>query len=443
MVLLLVANLDAVHAEGDELICASVSVRHGARRMLYPEFEDVVADPSFRDSTGRLTNVGKHQLYLLGRELAYKYVQQSGLVGTEYKANEVVVRSSGYNRTIESAQAVLSGLYTAGLGPVLSPEQMMYVAPPIAVKDLDAIRKELREAAMPAYQRPVPVHTTNAVHDYIFSPHTECDTFKHEETKLKKDLPNFDDTYSALYANLSKELPTHKDTKWTIDKCYNLGDNVLSAIGNGVPVALTKETVVGLAKCSFNDTYNKFLVSPMKVKLLTHAILSDTMKYFAAAVARHSGAPEIVGPNMAIFQVSDVHILALHKALGWEADEVVPFAGFLVLELHMITDKFGVSSFEVRGYYNGKEMAMKDGLKYYAMFRSYVAKNTFKDDKDYMKHCLIDRSTGWDRETYFAISIVMVIACIALWGSNWFLLTRKNEEKKEEHEELVISSSTV
>ena len=40
--------------------------------------------------------------------------------------------------------------------------------------------------------------------------------------------------------------------------------------------------------------------------------------------------------------------------------------------------------------------------------------------------------TPYDRETYLAITIVLFITFVGLWGSNWFILTRKPEDTTRE-----------
>lgn len=66
-----------------------------------------------RDSSffGRLTASGSQQLHELGRELRNRYIGEQKLLTSSYNKDEVVVRSTKIQRTIESARCLLSGLF--------------------------------------------------------------------------------------------------------------------------------------------------------------------------------------------------------------------------------------------------------------------------------------------------------------------------------------------
>ena len=59
---------------------------------------------------GQLTNIGKHQLYELGKWLRTRYGNDS-LLDDQHKDNQIFIRSSRVKRTIESADNMLKGLY--------------------------------------------------------------------------------------------------------------------------------------------------------------------------------------------------------------------------------------------------------------------------------------------------------------------------------------------
>ncbi|XP_041356558.1 lysophosphatidic acid phosphatase type 6-like isoform X2 [Gigantopelta aegis] len=61
---------------------------------------------------GMLTSYGQDQMYLLGRQLRYDYIN-TGFLCPEYNEEQIFVRSTNMKRTIDSARCVLAGLYTA------------------------------------------------------------------------------------------------------------------------------------------------------------------------------------------------------------------------------------------------------------------------------------------------------------------------------------------
>ena len=67
-----------------------------------------------------LTDIGKRQLYLLGVKARKRYVDKYNLLKKEYNPQEILIRSTDYNRTIESIYSYLQGLYPSGTGQIIS-----------------------------------------------------------------------------------------------------------------------------------------------------------------------------------------------------------------------------------------------------------------------------------------------------------------------------------
>ena len=77
--------------------------RHGARGGLGLDYFNET-DPRWR--RGELTSMGKRQHHLIGGEMRRRYMVKNKLLDlTQYKPSEFYVRSTDYNRTIESALA--------------------------------------------------------------------------------------------------------------------------------------------------------------------------------------------------------------------------------------------------------------------------------------------------------------------------------------------------
>jgi hypothetical protein len=64
-----------------------------------------------------LTGTGMQQLFAVGSSLRQRYVTNMGILNTSYTREEVAVRSTSYDRTLMSAEALLEGLYPPGTGP--------------------------------------------------------------------------------------------------------------------------------------------------------------------------------------------------------------------------------------------------------------------------------------------------------------------------------------
>ena len=152
----------AVACAGQLLAVVELS-RHGARSPshLYP-FDQDYWDPDFPEE---LTGVGMRQHYLIGAELRQRLVVDSGLIGSEFNASHVEVWSTDVNRTLMSAYSQLVGLFPAGLGPTLPPNQVY--RPPFAVHDEASIENKLGNAALPLQWQSFPVQSQPELEDYV------------------------------------------------------------------------------------------------------------------------------------------------------------------------------------------------------------------------------------------------------------------------------------
>ena len=94
--------------------------RHGARA----PYNDIINNSDIYKEhwleKEELTNVGKRMLYLLGVKARKRYIENNKLLSETYSPQEILIRSTDVNRTIESVESFIQGLYPAGTGPVLN-----------------------------------------------------------------------------------------------------------------------------------------------------------------------------------------------------------------------------------------------------------------------------------------------------------------------------------
>jgi len=430
--ILLCFSMGSDQADKDEILFFSAIARHGARTMANPEYYQITDDESFLKNPGRLTNVGKHQLYLLGRQLADKYIRQNKVLSVKYNPNQIIARASGINRTIESAQSLLMGLYPPGTGPALSPEEIEAAVPPIKVEHLEEIQAELREAALPFYARTIPLRTATAVFDYIFAPHLECDTIAEDEEQYADEFKKIDEKYNDYYPLLkSRYNLTVKDT---VD-VYKLYDNVAAALGNAIKLKInfTEEDLETLEAITVDENINVFVKSELKVKLLCHMILYDLRRHLMRVVEEDkNNVPHDQRLRFALFHVSDAHIMALSKILPITIDTYIKFASSLIFELHKITDHQKNVQYHIKVFYNTQEQDFsKNDLYKYEKFVEYIKENAFEDDEDFLDNCFSEHNpVDYDKEEFTAITVILFIVFLLIWGANWWALTRKPKEEE-------------
>mmetsp|Transcript_22260 Transcript_22260/g.19103 ORF Transcript_22260/g.19103 Transcript_22260/m.19103 type:complete len:146 (+) Transcript_22260:94-531(+) len=81
--------------------------RHGARTPIKYNYKANEYDKP----RGEMTTLGHVQTYHLGREIRHRYVYEHGLLSPNYTPEEILIRSSYKARAIESAIAMLNGLF--------------------------------------------------------------------------------------------------------------------------------------------------------------------------------------------------------------------------------------------------------------------------------------------------------------------------------------------
>eukprot|EP00826_Nyctotherus_ovalis_P065763 TRINITY_DN9675_c0_g1_i4.p1 TRINITY_DN9675_c0_g1~~TRINITY_DN9675_c0_g1_i4.p1 ORF type:complete len:276 (-),score=49.88 TRINITY_DN9675_c0_g1_i4:16-843(-) len=217
-------------APAPELISAVIITNTGSRNMIYPEFFSIASDPQANKSHGRLTKIGRRQHYLLGRELAFRYKH---LLTDTYPPFQVHVITTGDSSTVESAQAFLIGFYPPGTGSLLINAQREKIRPPIKVRNLEKLQKELGYAALPRLQRVIPTRQMSEVNDSYFKPHESCEAFTEEEKKLADELDDLDIRFHNFYNNLKGFGGLFNDINWNTEYCYKLKDTIQALKWNG------------------------------------------------------------------------------------------------------------------------------------------------------------------------------------------------------------------
>ena len=94
--------------------------RHGARSPYSGVKNGIDVYKEKWIKNGELTDIGKRQLYLLGVKVRKRYIDEFKLLSREYNPQEIYIRSTDHNRTIESIYSFLQGLYPSGTGPIIS-----------------------------------------------------------------------------------------------------------------------------------------------------------------------------------------------------------------------------------------------------------------------------------------------------------------------------------
>lgn len=138
--------VSSAHA-AEKLIFAIDVIRHGDRT---PATDMPSAPHEWPEGLGELTSLGMQQEYQLGTGMRSLYVDKYHLLPANYTNGTMYIRSTDYDRTLESAQSLLMGLYPPGTGPVMPDNGV---------------------PALPNASQPLPIHTVPQETDTLLIPY--------------------------------------------------------------------------------------------------------------------------------------------------------------------------------------------------------------------------------------------------------------------------------
>ncbi|XP_044540292.1 testicular acid phosphatase [Gracilinanus agilis] len=280
------------------LVFVTLVYRHGDRAPLdsYPTdpHKDRATWPS---GLGQLTQEGVQQHLELGRFLRARY---GAFLSPKYRREELYVRSTDYDRTLQSAQANLAGLFP---GSPLSPGWM-----------------------------PVPVHTVPATQDKLLKFRTqECPRYQRllEETKSGEDYQRALEGWRDFLVRLGN-LTGLSLAEGPLHRAWKVLDTLICQRAHRLPLPewATPEVLGSLAQVSALDV--RAHVGPPraqeKAQLSGGILLDAILANFSQAQAR--GLPL----KMIMYSAHDSTLLALQGALGLYDGHHPPYAACLGFE---------------------------------------------------------------------------------------------------------------
>jgi len=417
----------------EQLLFVSTILRHGARNMIFGNYI-LTDDKEFIRNPGRLTDIGKRQLYLLGNQLGKYYINDTNFLPFLYDPKTIVARTSGLNRTIESVQGLLTGIYIPGTGPSLEDIKDTVAIPSIKVENIDEIIKGLKGGALPEKMRIIPIHTANEDKDYLFNPHTECRSINKENILHKQDFQEIDIKYESLYNKIAK-YGIHINS---IEGVYNLYNDMATVEGNAVHknIIFTEDIVKGIQDIVEEHGRMIMLYSKRKIKLLSHAALFDVIKYFEDTYNKaKNGKLNEDRVKMSLLHVSDIHILAISQILKLHIIKQdtknkilvpvdIPYASLLRFELYRDSEKKGDEEYRVRVIYNNETTIVGiEGIETLKEFINYLKANTYKNEEEFYEDCFREPTPDdYNKTKYIIISVIIMIVLIIIWGVSWLLI---------------------
>lgn len=147
-----------------ELIFSHILYRHGDRTptMAYPTdpYSDISNWPV---PWGALTNTGKQQHFALGKWLRQRY--GNVLLSEQYTPNEIYIRSTDVDRTLQSSESNLAGLYPPHGNQVWNADIEWQPIPVHTVADVDDWLIGASVPACPVYDEAM--HSLDTISEFL------------------------------------------------------------------------------------------------------------------------------------------------------------------------------------------------------------------------------------------------------------------------------------
>ena len=285
----------------------------------------------------------------------------------------------------------------------------------------------LRDSAIPLYTQYVPIHTSNPTNDYIYNPHVYCRSINTELKSYSEHFKKIDKKYNDFYKSIKNEYGIIINS---VNDVYMLYDDIVSTIDNDIQLTIKYENLKNELD-KFREIINKdgldtAVHTTLKAQLLTYGILSYIRTYFEKAHREENNNLEL-----ALFQLSDINILALAKLFSFDIDVNIPFASSMLFELHKSKDK----GYYVTVVYNNTRSKSRKTLSYskeYDSFMDFLKDHTYKNDDEFYKNCHKAPFVDFNKQTYLIISLIIFGVFFIIWGVSWFLVLYKRKGKEED-----------
>ena len=339
--------------------------RHGARAPYFGVENGLDVYKEKWTQIEEISDVGRRMLYLLGVKIRKKYIEEYHLLSPNYNPQEIFIKSTDSNRTIESIYSYIQGLYPNGTGEKINSKlinntKIIYPPNKKYQKDFENIinKYNMNEEgdALPYKMSVLPVHL-------FYKPEHELELYDarycfghkedYEQRQRRKEIFDFADKINEETNYLFMELePSINSTflydYWTLYKymdCFLCDDTdvksfeyIKNRYGNNIIEQLREYT----KEYFLLDYYGtNFPDEAYKIGIATH---SDTMRSLLnwMDIAIHSFENNIDKYiKFVIFSAHDSTIGALESFLRYVFDinlETCIFADSRYFELYINDD---------------------------------------------------------------------------------------------------------
>ena len=447
--LLFVFCLIEIVSSKETIIFAFQINRHGARAPYFGVKEGLDVYKEKWAQIEEISDVGRRMLYLLGVKIRKRYIDDCHLLSQNYNPQEIFIKSTDSNRTIESIYSYIQGLYPNGTGKtintkIINDTNIIYPPNKKYFKDFENITKQYNMDeegdALPYKMSALPVHLfIRENHELELYDTRYCFGHKeeYEQRQRRKEILDFADRINEETNNVFMELePSINSTflydYWTLYKymdCFlcddadvrnfeymkeKYGSNILEKLR-----AYTKDYFL-------LDYYGtNFPDEAYKIGIASHSeTMRSLLNWMDIAINSYkNNIDQYV--KFVIFSAHDSTIGALESFLKHAFNiylDTCPFADSRYFELY-VNDN---GDYKVR-YLKGDNTEKLNIL--YDDFNNKIMEKIWTND-EVLEYCKLTKNE--EKKDYFleiSIMIILVIFNAVLIVFLLVLFFKKNEEK--------------
>ncbi|CDW82447.1 histidine acid phosphatase family protein [Stylonychia lemnae] len=287
--------------------------------------------------------MGRRQHYLIGKQLRKKYISDSpGFLSDKYNPNEVYVRATDINRTIESAQSQLLGLYPPGDEQLNLMNNQTQIAVPLFQVSSDIendVTKNLGQNSIPFNQRFVPVHVYEMPLDK-FQPSDYCQYINQEKSRREtskelQDLLQRD--HADLIQELAPKLGITDLQSFTSLNAVDSVDSIYARYFNQTPITGFEEQAFMDQMMDLLDQQFSYILTGNEtaLKLFVTGVLSEVVGQFRKQIQIDQDPSLKNKERLKLFFYSDHDdsIAALVKTFQYSLGKYPSYASQILFEL--------------------------------------------------------------------------------------------------------------
>mmetsp|Transcript_1180 Transcript_1180/g.2853 ORF Transcript_1180/g.2853 Transcript_1180/m.2853 type:complete len:424 (-) Transcript_1180:2542-3813(-) len=381
-------SLSAVLAE---VVFVTEVSRHGARSpTTYFDWDN---DGRWVQGPGELTPLGMRQHYLIGYELRNRYILQTPLLSSNFSTEEIYVRSTDYNRTLQSAYSQLQGLYPDGTGPSLHELSLQSTAvPPIHVYNLSSIEQSLGTSALPSFLQALPVHTDSNSRNLLLLPEDNCSYAK----SIMNSNVN-DQTKASYYAQYPYVIQTIQnyfgvDYQTAVKKFEGLYDSITANAFSGFsfPYQFNSTTFRNQSQ----ELHGKlFSLTFGKPDIVAQMLASDFMTLLRDALTQASNNSTSL--KFLFLSAHDSTLQGYINGMQLNTTSFPYYASTLITELHLTKGQYFV-----RMLFNDVPVVVPDCTEAMCPLNTFLGYLNNRLIPNIQQYCNMTHSTGNSATTY-------------------------------------------